>query len=121
VDYLKYVFDWPTENFVGRSIVSYIQTMFSNIMVVPCFPPPLEAKFNLYNLSEREINFYFPGKDFSDVFKNYYDTRVGHLTLNNQRILAELINSNLSPGVFQTSYNNFPDPTQPLEEIFQKR
>lgn len=121
VNYLKYVFDWPTENLLGRSIVSYIQTQFSNVMVVPCFPAPLNAEFNLYNLSQREIDHYFPGKEVGDVFKHYYDTRVGHLTLDSQKILAQLINDNLEPGIFQVSYDLFPTPATPLEKIFTKR
>lgn len=121
VDYLKYVFDWPTENLIGKSMVSYIQAQFPNIMILPCFPAPLESNFNLYNLSQQEIDHYFPGKEFGDIFKNYYDIRVGHLTLENQKILAQLINNNLTPGIFQTSYDLFPTPTQPLEEIFKLR
>jgi len=121
VDYLKYVFEWPTENLIGRSIVSYLQTQFSNIMIIPCFPGPLEAEFNLYDLSQREIDHYFPGKEFADIFKNYYDTRVGHLTLNNQKLLARFINDNLAPGLFQTNYDLFLPSTVPLEEIFKPR
>lgn len=119
-DYLKYVFDWETENFVGRSIVSYIQTTFPNIMIIPCFPPPLSAKFNLYELCEREANFYLPGKELHEIYKDYRDRRAGHITSTNQEILGKLINDNLVPGVFQTSYDNFVDPTMPFEQVFEK-
>jgi hypothetical protein len=119
VDYLKYIFEWPQESFVGQAIVSYLQTLFSNIMVIPCFPSPLEAKFNLYDLSQQEIDFYFPGKDCSEIFRNCYDMRIGHLTLDHHKILAQLVNNDLKPGIFQTSYDNFADPTIPYDDIFK--
>jgi hypothetical protein len=89
-------------------------------MIVPCFPPPLSANFNLYSVCEFETRCYFPGKQIHEVFKDYRDLRAGHLTLENHKILAELINDNLTPGVFQTGYDNFVKPTLPLEKIFQK-
>jgi hypothetical protein len=120
VDYLKYVFDWPTENLIGRAIVSYMQTQFSNIMIIPCFPPPLSAEFNLYKLSENEIDFYFPRQTLPEVYKKYNDCRAGHISVDNQKILAQLINDNLSPGVFQTSYDNFIKPTLQIDQAFEK-
>lgn len=120
VDYLKYVFDWKNESFVGKSIVSYIQSTFSNIMIIPCFPPPLSANFNLYGLCEREAQAFFPGKELHEIYKDYRDIRAGHLTLENHEILARLVNDSLTPGVFQTSYDNFVSPTIPLEKIFIK-
>jgi hypothetical protein len=119
IDYLKHIFDWPTDEFVGRAIVSYMQTLFPNIMIIPCFPGPLNAKFNLYDLSQREIDFYFPGKDCTEIFQNYFDMRVGHLTLDHHKVLAQLINDNLEPGTFQTDYDNFSDPTIPRDDIFK--
>jgi hypothetical protein len=119
VDYLKYIFEWPTESFIARAIVSHLQTKFSNIMIIPCFLSPLETKFNLYDLSQKEIDFYFPGKNCTEIFQNYFDMRVGHLTIDHHKILAKLVNNNLSPGIFQVDYKEFPDPTIPLDDIFK--
>jgi hypothetical protein len=119
-DYLGHVFDWDQENFIGRSIVSYLQQKYNNIMIVPCFPPPLSVSFNLYNLCEQETNYYFPGKSISDVYLEYQDLRLGHLTVDNQKILANLINQKLVPGIFQTDYSNFVKPSQPIEKCFSK-
>lgn len=142
IDYLKYVFDWDTENFVGQAIVTYLQSKFSNIMIIPCFPPPLGATFNLYEVSQRETNFYFPpakvyknpilnaisspgvyfpGKQLHTAYTDYHDGRVCHLTLENQTILGRLVNENLKPGVFQTSYDHFVDPTTPFDQAFIPR
>lgn len=120
LDYLKYVFDWETENLIGKSVVFRLQSQFSNLMIIPCFPPPLDAKFNLYTLCEQEARFYFPGKQLHEIYKDYRDTRPGHLTLKNHEILANLVNDNLKPGIFQTSYDNFVQPTLPLDQIFKK-
>jgi hypothetical protein len=121
LDYLKYVFDWETENLVGESVVKHIQNLFGNIMVIPCFPPPLSAEFNLYKVCENEADVYFPGKKIHEIYEDYLDTRAGHLTLENHKILARLINDNLKPGVFQTSYDNFVKPTLPLDKIFKPK
>lgn len=120
VDYLKYIFDWNTENFVGRSIVNYIQTQFSNIMIIPCFPAPLSAEFNLYKVCEQEANHYFPGLELHEIYKDYRDVRPGHITIDNHKILAELIQKDLKPGVFQTDYANFVKPSSPLDRVFIK-
>jgi hypothetical protein len=119
-DYLGYVFDWDQENFVGKSIVSYLQQKHNNIMIVPCFPAPLLVSFNLYNLCEQETNYYFPGKSIPDVYLEYQDLRPGHLTVNNQKILANLINQKLTPGIFQTDYSNFVKPKLALSQCFDK-
>lgn len=118
IDYLKYIFDWDTENFVGRAIVSYVQQHNPNVMIIPCFPPPLSARFNLYSLCEWEAAFYFPGKTIPDIYQQYQDLRPGHISRQNQEVLADLISKQLVPGVFQTSYDNFQAPTQPMKELF---
>jgi len=118
VDYLKYAFDWEAEILVGESVVSYLQSQFSNIMIIPCFFPPLHHEFNLYELTQQETNHYFPEKTVQEVYKKYQDLRPGHITTENQKILAKLINDNLIPGVFQTTYDNFIKPTASFEQVF---
>jgi hypothetical protein len=120
IDYLKYMFDWETENLIGFSLAQHLQNLYQNIMIVPCFLPPLSAEFNLYNLCQWEANFYFPEKSIPEIYKSYHDLRAGHLTQENQKILAELLNQNLKPGVFQTDYNSFVQPTQSLQKTFKK-
>lgn len=120
IDYLKYVFDWDTENLIGKSLVSYLQLQFPNLMIIPCFPPPLSATFNLYELCEQEAQHYLPGQKIYEIYKTYRDLRPGHITVDNQKILAKLINNQLTPGVFQTSYNNFVKPLLPIDKVFLK-
>lgn len=119
IEYLKYVFDWEEENFVGRSVVSYVTSTCTNVLVIPCFPPPLDSDFNLYTLCEQEAQHYFPKKSIPEIYQQFEDLRPGHITPENQEILAKLINNNLSPGIFQTSYSNFVKPTLPLEKVFR--
>lgn len=121
IDYLKYVFDWDTENLIGTSVVNYICHMHKNVMVIPCFPAPLAAEFNLYNLCEKETQHYFPGKTLLEVYQHYNDMRPGHLSPANHEILAHLINEQLEPGIFQTNYSNFVDPDLPLDKAFTKK
>jgi hypothetical protein len=121
IDYLKYIFNWDTENLVSKALISFIQQEYPNLLIIPCFPPPLGAEFNLYKLCSWESNFYFPNQEIPEIYKNYYDMRPGHITVDNQKILAKLINDNLSPGIFQTSYSNFVQPQIPLEQVFKKR
>jgi hypothetical protein len=119
-DYLAYIFDWEQENFVANAIVSYLQQKFSNIMIVPCFPAPLSLPFNLYQLCENEAQEYFFNKSIPDIYLDYQDLRPGHITVDNQYILAKLINENLQPGIFQTDYSNFVKSSQPIEKCFSK-
>ena len=119
LDYLKYMFEWPTENFIGEAIVNLIQQQHDNVMIIPCFPPPLNAQFNLYHLCEWEAGFYFPGQTIPEIYQRYHDLRPGHIGAENQRILANLLSTELHPGVFQTTMDHFRPPTQPLEEMFE--
>lgn len=120
VDYLKYVFEWETENLIGRALASYLQTTHGNVMILPCFPPPLSSQFNLYTLCENEAQHYFPGQSIPKIYQEYQDVRPGHITQENQAILAGLINQNLVPGIFQTSYDNFVAPVKPFDQAFKK-
>jgi len=125
-DYLKYMHDDRDENFVGQSIVSHITTKHKNILVVPCFPNPtttdfnLHKIFNLYAVSTKEAQHYFPNRSIVDIYREYQDIRPGHFTADNHRILSKSININLQPGLFQTDINNFVSPTVPLEQAFKK-
>jgi hypothetical protein len=117
-EYLVHVFDWEQENFVGQSIACYLQEKYKNIMILPCFPPPLSAQFNLYQLCEWEAKFYFPDKTIPEIYNQYQDLRAGHISNTNQKILAMLINQSLVPGIFQTDYTNFVKPTETFAECF---
>lgn len=120
IDYLKYIFDWQTENFVGRAIVEYLCGQHKNIMIIPCFPPPLSSAFNLYDLCQWEAQFWFPGQTIPEIYKHHRDLRPGHISEINQKILADLIQQDLAPGVFQTSYDHFVAPTESFDQVFVK-
>jgi len=119
--WLKYVFEWDQGNFVGQALVSYLLNKHKNLMLIPCFVPPLSAEFNLYAIAEKEAQFYFPGKTLPEVYEKYMELRQGHISNENQMILADLINQNLKPGLFQTGYENFVNPTVELSECFIKK
>jgi hypothetical protein len=120
-DYLKYVFDWEQENFISRAIVKYIIDQHKNVMIVPCFPPPMNAEFNLYTMSEKEAQFYFPNLTIPEIYQEYHDLRLGHIGRDNQVVLADLVNKNLGPGLFQASYDEFVNPTQPVSQMFVRK
>jgi hypothetical protein len=119
-EYVKHLFDWDDENFVSRCIVEYLINKHINIMIIPSFYDPLGCDFNLYTAGENESKFYFPKQDLYETLKTYEDIRDGHLTIENQKILAGLISQNLQPGIFQTDYTNFKQPVAPLEKAFKK-
>jgi hypothetical protein len=118
IDYLTYLFDWPTENFVGESIVINLQRKIKNLLIIPCFPTPLQVEFYLYDLCEWELQHYFPNSNTYEIYKRYQDLRAGHITKANQKILSDLINQDLRPGIFQTEHKNFVTPTERFDEIF---
>ena len=122
--YRRSLFDWDTENLMGKAIVHYMRSQF-NIMLVPTFPPPIYTYpdpigFNLYTLSEREAKKYFPNSTLSNIYQNHHDLRPGHLTLKNHEILAKKINQNLTAGIFTADYNDFVEPTELFDSTFRK-
>lgn len=120
-DYLKYLSNTHEQNLIGRALVEYFLNKYSNLMVVPCFKDPLDAEFNLYDLCCWESNHYFPYTEFHDVCREYWDMRRCHLTTDNNIILGNLIAKNLSPGLFQTSYDNFVLPAGDVSIHFLKK
>lgn len=105
--YLKYVFDPNFENVIGKALANYFLDVIPNLMIISCFPPPLETDFNLYNLCTKELQQVFSDKETHEVYKNWNDIRTCHLTVKNNQILAEIIANNLKPGFFSTDYSNF--------------
>jgi hypothetical protein len=119
-DYQLLIQHHEDEDLIGKSLVSYLQNTLNNILIIPCFPMPLLARFNLYQLCEQEAQFYFPNKNIVEIYQDYQDLRPGHLTDENNCILAELVNDNLTSGIFQTEYSKFVTPTQPFNHCFKK-
>jgi len=110
-DYLTRAYDWHFQEILGHALISYMLTKYPKIMIVPCFQVPVyfmkDPGFNLYDLCVLETQCFFPGRDASTVINSDLDHRQGHLTQTNQKILAKLIDANLGPGIFSTSYENF--------------
>lgn len=119
--YLKYVFDWDTENLIGRALAHYFLGTIPNLMIIPCFITPLDQQFNLYELCRKELEPLFPGKDVYQIYESYDEARACHLTDTNNSRLAALINADLRPGVFQTQYSNFCFDDIKLQDVLRPR
>ena len=115
--YFKNLFDWEEADLVGTSLYHYLSTK-TNLLALPCFYSPLRVNFNLYEVCEREAQYFFPNKDIVGIYKNYADTRDGHLCPNNQKILSRLINENLKPGIFEARYDDFEPPSVNINDAF---
>jgi hypothetical protein len=120
-DYLKYVYNSHEENISGCAMAHYFMQRYPNLMIIPCFIDPLTTEFNLYTLCEHELQHFFPDKKVWEVYQDYDDVRPGHLTDVNHHILAQLINNNLVPGIFQTRYTNFKIPAVPQDQVVTKK
>jgi hypothetical protein len=105
--YLKYVFDPDLENLLGKALANYFLQLIPNLMIIPCFPPPLKTNFDLYNLCTQELQQVFPNMETHNIYESWIDIRTCHMTLQNNQILAEIIANNLKPGIFSTDYSNF--------------
>jgi hypothetical protein len=121
----KYVMHQDFENLEGKALVHYISTLHENVMTVPAFPPPVyvypeHIGFNLYTLSEKESQYFFPKKSLSDTLVDWTDIRTGHLTKANHKILAHVINNNLRPGIFSSGYDWIVPPDEELDACFKK-
>lgn len=119
--YLKYIFDQEEENLVGQALVHYLLDRVPNLMVIPCFDPPLQMSFNLYKLCELEIQTFFPNQKVYEIYRDYQDIRLCHLSRTNNKILASLIDQNLRPGIFSANYEEFCFDNLILTELLAPR
>lgn len=122
--YLTEAFDYHFQEILGQALVFYVLSNYSNLTIIPCFSTPVyfmkEHRFNLYDLCQKEVKSVFPGIDAADIINNAeIDHRQGHLAEVNQRILANLINQNLTSGIFCTNYENFNFNYQDLAKDFK--
>ena len=121
VDYHKYVSDAEQNTFISECIVKHFLNCYKNLMVIPCFYDPLgHPKFNLWDLNEWEAKFYFPDLCVVEIYEKYFDMRPCHLSIENNKILAEQVANNLNHGIFQTEYKVFKPPVEPLEYYWKK-
>ena len=118
--YLEHV-DLEQDNFVNSAIIHHVMRTWPNVMVIPCFFPPLKLQFNLYDISCWEIRPFFDSDDACRAWHDHYlDARSGHLIPENHQKLAQLINNNLCPGIFQTDIEKFAQATS-LQGVLVKR
>ena len=118
IDYYLHIVENSDDVLINKGLISYICSEKNNIMIIPCFPDPLKQNFNLKDINVMEIQHFLPGWDLPKFYQHYFDRRDGHLTPTNHRILAQEINQNLSPGIFQTSLDKFQKPTEKFEILF---
>lgn len=107
-DYYLNLVDLEEDNLLQGSLVYRLMTLYPNLMVIACFPPPLQVPFDLWTLCCHEIKPCFDDEhQWRQWPQHYHDVRHGHLTQENHVILAQEIQDNLQPGIFQTSYEKF--------------
>lgn len=119
--YYKYLSDWKTDILTGRSVVHYIQQQVPNLIIIPCFRPPLQSEFSLYQLSVLEMDSLMPGGTPSQIFRNYNDMRSCHLTDTNNEILADMLHANLVPRVFTADYHDFLFDEVTIKQAFKPK
>ena len=127
-DFVRYVMDWKYVTLESRAVIGHVQQVCKNVMMVPCFAAPLwddsrsTPGFNLFEVSRRELQYYFPSTPTRTVLENHDDLRPAHLTDENNRMLACLINEHLGPGLFDPGYGEFDTaPKQPFDQCFRKK
>jgi hypothetical protein len=119
--YLKYVFDPNFENLIGKALANYLLNIIPNLMIIPCFTPPLETNFNLWELCTKELQQAFPNMEIHKIYESWQDIRVCHLTTKNNQILAEIIASNLKPEIFSTDYSNFSFENMTIDQLVREK
>lgn len=107
--WFKYLMDEGDIHLTGKALLNLYANTYGNLLMVPAFHEdiyPIEMNqdtFSLYNLCVKEAEHY--SSDVSSLLA--HDNRLCHLTIENNAIFARLLNDNLKPGFFQTSYDNF--------------
>lgn len=117
--YKKIISDQWEEILIGTALVNFLLEKFPNLMIIPCFNCPLDRQFNLFKISQMELNFYFPGLESEKIFAKYADLRPAHLTNQNNEILADQIDKNLHPGIFQIEPSLFVQPSEHVDKYFK--
>lgn len=122
-EWFVYLMDFEQETLIGESVARWLLAKHKNLMLVPGFSQPLsDTTFNLRAVSDWELTAYLSDSEIKKFYDNYIDQRAAHLSDENNKILAELINQNLNPGsIFQTEYSNFRIPTVPFNNIGIKK
>ena len=122
-EYLVKVYDTHDGNFSSKCIIDYLKNTVPNMMLIPCFVDPWldSIDFNLFELCQKETNFYFPGVELADLYAEYTDLRKGHLSHSTHKTLSKLISDNLTPGIFRADYSEFGNPGDLKSEIFIKK
>jgi len=122
IEYSNLAVDHDATNLIYRTAAYGFLQRYPNLMIIPCFDQPMHTPFNLFSLSLMEVEHYFPAESsFSKVLSKYHDMRPAHLTIENNMILAQLINHDLKSGIFQTEYSNFSLSDTPItDNIFKK-
>jgi hypothetical protein len=120
--YLKYVFDPDLENFLGKALANYFLQLISNLMIIPCFTPPLETNFDLYTLCNKELQQVFPNMETHNIYESWQDIRQAcHLTPQTNQTLAEIIANNLKSGIFSTDYSNFSFENITIDQLVKAK
>jgi hypothetical protein len=119
--YLKYIFDWDYEVLVGKLLVDHYLKIIPNLMIIPCFGPPLDTEENLFKVCELEIQSVLPGKQVPEVYQEYWDKRSCHLTTTNNKILSNIVNQNLSPGILKIQHSDFYFDNIKINDILRKK
>lgn len=105
----KHLFDMDDNLLMSKGLIHLYSSLYDNLMMIPAFYENLYSSqmeidsFNLYNLCTKEAEHY--SSDVESLLR--FDARQCHLSIENNAILAKLINDDLNPGLFQTDYNNF--------------
>lgn len=118
--FIDHFYNVEDDDLISRSLVESFLIRFDNLMIVPGFNIPDITDFHLSDISAIEENHLFPEyvNSTRSIHKDYRDARVCHMSKQNNRILAELIDSNLRRGIFKTDISNFQLPT---ENLFEKK
>lgn len=123
--YLQNVFHPHGHEVLGNLAVQGALEKFSNLLIVPCFATPVyfmeSPGFNLFELSTREAQWYFPGQDLYTIFHKWQDIRSCHFTHDTNHSLANMISQAINQGhtLFTSDYSNFAQPIQSLSEAFK--
>lgn len=116
--WFKYIHNEQEAETIGLALVKYMLGKHKNLLIVPCFNDPCFSKFNLFELSSRELSSAFPNLTWQEVQQRFKDTRICHLIKKNNDILAEIVNRKLQHGIFETRYSHFVVDKNTIEKYF---
>jgi hypothetical protein len=130
IQYFKHLQNSEYDKTVHKMLIENIQRTRTDVLMIPCFPPPLSIyqlpnEFSLWNVSLLDIRHYeklypYLYEPNENSWWIEIEDRRAHMNDANNAILANIIEHWIATGEILLSLDKFTVPTEPIEYYFHE-